>query len=314
VTAPQPSTADNYGAERVDEFDRMDGLFDQLAAARDEQERRRCRAAIVTGFLPLADHIAFRFVGRGEPSEDLQQVARLALVKAVDRFDPIKGPFMALAVPTILGDLRRHFRDNTWALHVPRRVKETHRRVRAMIDPLSQRLGRAPTASELAAELGVCRDDVVQSALAAYGYRPASLDAAPPSADADHGFDMGRPGTEEHGFSRVEDAMTVASLVCELSEREREIVHMRFSERLTQTRIAARLGTSQVHVSRLLSTILERMRSRLWAERLKCEPPYSHRDFKRPEAWAAGGNRSDSRDARAQIDADQPRAQPAPSR
>nr|WP_192726490.1 sigma-70 family RNA polymerase sigma factor [Mycobacterium sp. OAS707] len=281
----------------MDEFADADRLFDQLRAASDEQERRRCRAAIVTRFLPLADRIAFRFVGRGEPSDDLQQVARLALVKTVDRFDPAKGPFMALAVPTILGDVRRHFRDNTWTAHVPRRVKETNRRVRATIDPLSQRLGRAPTATELAAELDVAREDVVQSVGAAYAYRPASLDTAPLGADPDQGHATATLGVEEQGFSRVEDAITVASLVCELSGREREIVHLRFCECLTQTQIAARLGLSQVHVSRLLSTILDQMRARLGSEKLSSHPPYRLTGCAN-EIRPAGGTRGNGRETR----------------
>jgi RNA polymerase sigma-B factor len=244
------------------DYSDVETMFERLASAETEDERRRWRCQIVSRCLPLADHIAYRFVGRGEPGEDLMQVARLGLVKAVDRYRLGSGHFLSFAVPTILGDVRRHFRDNTWAMHVPRRVKENHRRVRAAIDPLSQRLGRAPNATELAAELDLSVDDVMTSLQAAYAYRPASLDATA-NADPDEGPPaLGtRNGADDGRFERIEDALTVAGMVAQLSERERAIVSMRFGECLSQTQIAARLGISQVHVSRLLGITLERLRN-----------------------------------------------------
>ena len=250
-----------------DDYSDVEEMFKHLAEAGSAAERRRRCERIVERCIPLADHIAYKFVGKGEPYEDLCQVARLGLVKAVHRYDPEKGRFLALAVPTIMGEVRRYFRDNTWAMHVPRGLKQTHQRIRGVTEQLSQRLGRAPTATELAAELGVDRDTVVDSIGAAYAYRPVSLDAPAstgPSTEAsprDHGDD-------DPCFERIEDAMTVAALVSRLNEQECAIVTMRFCECLTQTEIAARIGVSQVHVSRMLADILQRLRRGLFADRL----------------------------------------------
>lgn len=249
-------------ADRAEDYSDVEAMFDRLAAADTADERRRWRCAIISRCLPLADHIAYRFVGRGEPSEDLMQVARLGLIKAVDRYRVGRGHFLPFAVPTMLGDVRRHFRDNTWAMHVPRRIKENHRRIRAAIGPLAQRLGRAPTASELAAELEVSVDDVLTSLHAAYAYRPMSLEATATMETADAPSRLVcRHGAEDCRFDRIDDALTVAGMVAELSERERSILAMRFGECLSQAQIAARLGVSQVHVSRLLGSTLERLRN-----------------------------------------------------
>ena len=213
-----------------------------------------------------ADHIAYRFVGRGQPAEDLVQVARLGLINAVDRYEEGKGRFLAFAVITVTGDVRHYFRDNTWGMQVPRRIKDTHRRMRAAIDPLSQRLGRTPTASEVAAELGVSREDVAQASAAASAYRPASLDR--PNAGSVGGETPGSwcHGAEDPRYGTVEDALTVAELVSRLSDREQDILRMRFCECLPQTEIAQRLGVSQVHVSRLLANTLQRLRNHFWAD------------------------------------------------
>jgi RNA polymerase sigma-B factor len=232
---------------------------------RDSALFERKRSDIITRCLPLADHIAYRFVGRGEPGDDLIQVARLGLVKAVDRYDPGKGRFLAFAVPTIFGEVRRYFRDNTWGMRVPRRIKDTHLRVRAVIEPMSQALGRAPTASELAFELGVDFDQVAQSLDAAYAYRPLSLDAAMPGTSGDT-TTLSRQGAEDPRYSTVEDILAVDGLLAQVTEQEREILQMRFCDCMTQTQIAQRLGKSQVHVSRMLASTLERLRRRMRAD------------------------------------------------
>ncbi|HZQ32918.1 MAG TPA: sigma-70 family RNA polymerase sigma factor [Mycobacterium sp.] len=245
---------------KADDYTDVDEMFIRLARASTDEERRRCRDRIISRCLPLADHIAYKFVGKGELYDDIAQVARLGLVKAVDRYDPAKGRFLALAVPTIMGDVRRYFRDNTWAVHVPRNLKETHLRMHRVTDALSQRLGRAPTASELPAELGVARKDVVDSVGAAHAYRPVSLDTPMPSWN---------PGADDPCFERIEDAITVGALLSRLSAQESAIVRMRFCECMTQSEIARRIGVSQVHVSRLLADILRRLRRALLAERAK---------------------------------------------
>jgi RNA polymerase sigma-B factor len=256
VTAPQ------FAAESDEvDYGEIEQLFTRLAESCDERERRRWRCRIITDCVPLADHIAYRFVGRGEPGDDLIQVARLGLVKAIDRYDPRKGRFLSFAVPTITGEVRRHFRDNTWGMRVPRKVKDTQQLVRKVIDPLSQRLARSPTASELAAELDVDCDDVSESLGAGYAYRPLSLEATTPGGgDQTIGA---RHGAEDQRYGIVEDTIALEHVVKELSQREQEIVRMRYYQCLTQTEIGQRLGLSQVHVSRLLAKTLDRLRRRL---------------------------------------------------
>jgi RNA polymerase sigma-B factor len=241
-------------------------LFARLADARSDDEFLQWRQRIISRCMPLADHIAFRFVNRGEPREDLLQVARLALVKAVDRYQPSKGRFVSFAVPTIMGEVRRHFRDNTWGMHVPRRVQENHLLVRETAEELSQRLGRAPMVREVAAELDLERQDVAQSIYAGRAYRPMSLDATVPGEQSDAQTLAARQGAEDPSYSKVEDLITLGELVRDLAQRDRMILRMRFYDCLTQKDIAQRLGVSQVHVSRLLSQILEHLRTLMCTE------------------------------------------------
>lgn len=258
-------------AERADDAVRDDYAdiemqFEELLRLENVEETRRQRAQIITRCLPLADHIAYRFVGRGEPDDDLIQVARLGLVKVVDRYDPSKGHFLGYAVPTIIGEVRRHFRDNTWAMRVPRRMKETGLRARESLNSLAQRLGRMPTARELATELDVDYEEVVQSAEAAYAYRPLSLDATAPGDD-DTGRTLGATqGADDPRYDTIEDVMAVTDAIPELTHREQAILRMRFCDNLTQSQIGDALGISQVHVSRLLSAALDRLRTRLFSD------------------------------------------------
>ncbi|MGV0643439.1 SigB/SigF/SigG family RNA polymerase sigma factor [Mycolicibacterium sp. XJ879] len=246
-------------AQRDDDYADVSPMCNELRNTSDHAKRRRLRARIISRCLPLADHIALRFAGRGESAEDLAQVARLGLIKAVDRYEPDRGPFLPYAVPTIMGEVRRHFRDHTWGVHVPRSIKDLHQRVSASIGLLSQRLGRAPTASEVAADLDVDREDVVRAVDMSDAYRPQSLDAAPSGSRKD------RPAGAAHGatdprYDSVEDALTVADLVGRLTERQRLILRLRFCDDLPQSKIGERLGVSQVQVSRLLAATLERLR------------------------------------------------------
>ncbi|MGV0716801.1 SigB/SigF/SigG family RNA polymerase sigma factor [Mycolicibacterium sp. XJ662] len=246
-------------AQRDDDYADVRPMCNELGNAPDHAKRRRLRARIISRCLPLADHIALRFAGRGESADDLTQVARLGLIKAVDRYEPDRGPFLPYAVPTIMGEVRRHFRDHTWGVHVPRSIKDLHQRVCASIGLLSQRLGRAPTASEVAANLDVDREDVVRAVDMSDAYRPQSLDATPSGRRKD------RPAAATHGatdprYDSVEDALTVADLVGRLTERQRLILRLRFCDDLPQSKIGERLGVSQVQVSRLLAATLERLR------------------------------------------------------
>jgi RNA polymerase sigma-B factor len=236
----------------------------QMADCADHEERRRRRQRIITECLPLADNIAYRFVGRGEPTEDLKQAARLGLIKSVDRFAPGKGRFMAFAVPTIRGEVRRHFRDSTWAMRVPRKVQETRLSMRRTVATMSQRLSRPPTDREVARELGVDVEDVSQSESAHWAYRPLSLDAPRGAPQETHATSIGESvGADDPGFASVEDLIVLREVIAELDPRRRAILGMRFFDCLTQQQIAVRLNASQVQVSRLLNGTLARLRQRM---------------------------------------------------
>jgi RNA polymerase sigma-B factor len=240
-------------------------MFRELASvADDSMEFQRQRDKIVERCLPLADHIARRFEGRGEPRDDLVQVARVGLVNAVVRFDVDAGSdFVSFAVPTIMGEVRRHFRDNSWSVKVPRRLKELHLRLGAATADLSQRLGRAPTATELAAELGMERDEVVEGLVAGSSYNTLSIDTGGGSDDDDARAIADTLGDVDAGLDRIEDREALRPLLEALPERERMVLVLRFFESMTQTQIAERVGISQMHVSRLLAKSLARLRDQL---------------------------------------------------
>lgn len=229
----------------------------------DSVERGRVRDQIVRRCLPLAEHIAHRFEGRGEPREDIAQVARLGLVNAVNRFDVECGSdFVSFAVPTIMGEVRRHFRDNTWAVKVPRRLKELHLQLGIATAEVSQRLGRAPTASELAAELELDREEVVEALIAGSGYNTLSMDSGG-SGDEQTPALTETLGSRDANLDRIENHEALRPLLDALPERERTVVVLRFFESLTQSQIAERVGISQMHVSRLLARTLARLRDEL---------------------------------------------------
>jgi RNA polymerase sigma-B factor len=223
----------------------------------------RQRDSIVERCLPLADHIARRFDGRGEPRDDLVQVARVGLVNAVIRFNVDAGSdFVSFAVPTIMGEVRRHFRDNSWSVKVPRRLKELHLRLGAANAELSQKLGRAPTPSELAAELEMDREEIVEGLVAGSSYNTLSIDGAgggteeaPAIADTLGDVDL--------NLDQIENRESLRPLLASLPERERQVLLLRFFESMTQTQIAERVGISQMHVSRLLAKSLTRLRDQL---------------------------------------------------
>jgi RNA polymerase sigma-B factor len=212
------------------------------------------RNALVAEHLGLARSLARRFAGRGEPLDDLEQVAFEGLVKAVERFDPHRGTsFAAFAVPTIVGEIKRHFRDHTWATKVPRAAKELSTRITATTEALSNQLHRPPTVSELAEALGVSEDVVIEALDARSAYRPSSLSAP---TDGDAGRTLGDTlAADDRGFARVEARITVADLLSSLPDRERRILELRYFEELSQDQIAARVGISQMHVSRLLRRV-----------------------------------------------------------
>ena len=230
----------------------------------DTPQFQRQRDRIVERCLPLADHIARRFDGRGEPRDDLVQVARVGLVNAVIRFNVDAGSdFVSFAVPTIMGEVRRHFRDNSWSVKVPRRLKELHLRLGSATAELSQRLGRAPTASELAEELGMDRDEVVEGLVAGSSYNTLSIDSGGNSGNEDAPAIADTLGDVDLGLDQIENREALRPLLAALPERERMVLLLRFFENLTQTQIAERVGISQMHVSRLLAKSLAQLRDQL---------------------------------------------------
>lgn len=230
----------------------------------DSPDFRKQRDRIVERCLPLADHIARRFDGRGEARDDLVQVARVGLVNAVIRYDVDTGSdFVSFAVPTIMGEVRRHFRDNSWSVKVPRRLKELHLRLGAATSELSQRLGRAPTASELAAELDMDRAEVVEGLIAGSSYNTLSIDSGGGGSDEDAPAIMDTLGDVDLSLDQIENREALRPLLAALPERERTVLLLRFFESLTQTQIAERVGISQMHVSRLLAKSLARLRDQL---------------------------------------------------
>jgi len=262
---PQPEARD--GRTRRDEYGWLTPLFAELAALpTDDPGRRRVRDRLVRGHLPIAQHIARRFARRGEPLADLEQVATLGLINAVDRFDPGRGTdFLSFAVPTITGEVRRHFRDHGWAARVPRRLKELHLTLSGAVGELSQRLGRAPTARELAEHLALPIETVIEGLGAGQVYSTRSLDSM---LDEDNGRPMSinEIGHYDAELARLEDRDALAPLLAALPRRERTIIAMRFFGNRTQTQIAEELGISQMHVSRLLSRTLLSLREKLQAD------------------------------------------------
>ncbi len=228
-------------------------------------ERRRIDEEIVRLNMKVAADATRRFRGRGIATEDLEQVAYVGLVKAVRGFDPERGhDFLSFAIPTIRGEVRRHFRDLGWSVRPPRSIQETQSKMIACESELFQKLGRAPRPSEIAEHLGIEHDAVVE-ALGANGcFAPVSLDA--PSSEDDDAL-TARLGGEDHGFDVAEARAMLAPVLHDLTERERTIVELRFFQGLTQAEIGKQIGVTQMQVSRLLSRLMERMRAQLTATR-----------------------------------------------
>ncbi len=240
---------------RVGEQDgRLTGALRRFAATRDPS----LRDAIVVSQLPVVLALARRFARRGEALEDLVQAGSIGLINAVERFDPGLGyAFGAYATPTIVGEIKRHFRDRAWSVRAPRRVQELYLRLGPLVEDMTQELGRAPTIGDIAAETGATASDVVEALEARHFYQSQSINA--PRAN---GTTLARElGGEDDGFEQADRRMVVESMLALLPERERVIVHLRFLDELTQSEIAARVGLSQMHVSRLLARSLAEMRS-----------------------------------------------------
>jgi RNA polymerase sigma-B factor len=225
----------------------------------DAPGRRELRAEAIELSLPLATGLARRFHDRGEPQEDLDQVATLGLVKAVDGYDPSLGTeFTSYAVPTILGEVRRHFRDRGWRIRVPRRLQELRLSLQRAHGDLTQRLGRTPSAADLAGYLKVPEADILAAQEAAAAYRPTSL-SEPTRPDSD-GVLGDRLASHDRGLDTVDNRESLRPALAKLPRREQRIVAMRYFGNMTQAQIAQEIGISQMHVSRLLASSLDRLR------------------------------------------------------
>jgi RNA polymerase sigma-B factor len=243
-------------------------MTDQLESTQDEEQRDFVEFArtrdpvlrdkLVAAHIGLAHQLARRFANRGEPHDDLVQVASIALIKALDRYEPERGVrFSTFAVKCIVGELKRHFRDRGWAVKAPRRVQELYLELGHEIDRLVQELGRAPTIPELAAASGTTEAAVLEAIEAGRGYRSSSLDA--PDQEGQPLVDF--LGSDDADLVSVENRSVLTSALAQLSARDQLVVRLRFVDGLTQSEIATRLGVSQMQVSRLLAASLQRMRA-----------------------------------------------------
>ena len=240
----------------------MDRPVDALLLAYHRDGDREARDRALVELMPLVRALASRYAGRGEPLEDLVQAGSIGLIKAVDRFDVDRGvDFSSYAVPTIVGEIRRHFRDKAWAMHVPRRLKELSLRLSRVLDELTTELGRSPTVAELAEAAGVEEEEAIDALDSTNAYTTRSLHA--PFEDGADDSLAEKLGTDETGYAEVEDGALVQAGLAALDERERQIVELRFFKEMTQSQIAAEIGISQMHVSRLLRRALATMRGRI---------------------------------------------------
>ncbi|HKT02509.1 MAG TPA: SigB/SigF/SigG family RNA polymerase sigma factor [Rugosimonospora sp.] len=269
ATEPRPAPERDGDEDWRDDLDALvNGEFRRRVSLRaDDPERARIRNAIICAGLPLARRTAQRFRSRGEPLDDLVQVATVGLIKSVDRFDVDRGvPFSHYAGPTIQGELKRHFRDKGWSVRVTRRMQELHLEITHAVPQLSQDLGASPTVAQLAAHLGAEEDDVIAGLECGAAYRTRSL-SSPVHTDDFGSTELGEViGSEDAALESIADREALHQVLGELPEREQRIVSLRFFGNLTQSQIAQRVGISQMHVSRLLTQSLALLRERLLAE------------------------------------------------
>ncbi len=226
-------------------------------------DRERVRARLIELYIPLAEYLARRFRNRGEPLDDLVQVANLGLIKSVDGYDAGRGAaFTSYAIPMIVGELKRHFRDKGWDVRVPRRLQELRMELTKVSGELAQELGRSPTVADLATRLGASEEEVIEGLDCGQAYRALSLDAPVGGEGIDAGL-VDLLGDVDHDLENVENREALRPLVAQLPEREQKIIAMRFFGNLTQSQIADQLGISQMHVSRLLAQSLRTLREGL---------------------------------------------------
>jgi RNA polymerase sigma-B factor len=228
-----------------------------------EATQTQARESLVRLHLPLVEHLTRRFLNRGEHYDDLLQVGTIGLIKAIDRFDAERGvEFSTYATPTIVGEIKRHFRDKSWAIRVPRRLQELRAAISSTSAELTQDLGRSPTVAEIAGSIGVTEEEVIEGLESANAYSTLSLDASDSAEDSALSM-LDTIGHDDEALEHVENRESLKPLLEELDPREKHILTLRFFRGMTQSQIAAEIGVSQMHVSRLLNKTLAQLRERL---------------------------------------------------
>ncbi|WP_242903595.1 SigB/SigF/SigG family RNA polymerase sigma factor [Actinomadura terrae] len=254
-------------AQRFDDGQTENLLAEMNRLAKDDPHRERLRSRVVDLHASLVRGVARRYADRGEPLDDLQQVAYVGLIKAINRFDPEIGDrFVAYAYPMMLGEVKRHFRDKTWSVRVSRRLQELRPVLQRTVQEFTQDHGRSPTTAEISSRMGITEEETIETIGACDAYRPLSLEA-PNDAHQDDGTIGERLGADDSALETVIDAHVLRPLVDDLPERERTILLLRFFGNKTQAQIAEEIGLSQMHVSRLLRGTLERLRAGMTVDR-----------------------------------------------
>ena len=259
VVRRAPKGKDAWDKERTHE------LFRLYKEKGDEEARDQ----LIVSHLNLVRFLASKFKNRGEPLDDLVQVGTIGLIKAIDRFDPERGlEFTTYATPTILGEIKRHFRDKGWSIRVPRRLQELSAKVNQATDELTVELQRSPSVEEIAAKLGVGAEEILEAMESSGAYTSVSLEAGGSSEDDEAPALIDRLGSVDEDLDASDDRMVIDDAISDFSPREQEIVRMRFIDGLTQVEIAKRLGVSQVQVSRLLRRTLRKIQDKIDPEGL----------------------------------------------
>jgi RNA polymerase sigma-B factor len=267
--APGPGSGRDRGrtptARQLSTREQSHALFAELTDPATAEERRSsCREQLVRLHLPLVDHCARRFMNRGEPLDDLIQVGTIGLIKSVDRFDNDRGvEFSTYATPTILGEIKRYFRDKGWAIRVPRRLQELRMSISSVTGEMSQDLGRSPTPREIADKLDITVEEVMEGIESANAYSTLSLDAGDNGDEGGGNSMLDSLGEDDEALDHVEIRASIKPLIEQLPPREKRILLLRFFRGMTQSQIAEEIGVSQMHVSRLLNRTLAELRSSL---------------------------------------------------